>query len=120
MSTVTHANRLWHAAMTAAVTRVERYTLALTEFSSSRQQGHHTVYTQKTVRGPHRVLDCTAQIQRAQTFEAFNAVQFSEQLVHNTICDACRVMAPTGRYGVKLIKEQHAWRSSAGSPAHAS
>ena len=53
------------------------------------------------------------------TFEAFNAIQLSEELVHHAICHPCGVVAPAGRYSVKFIEEQHARRSSARSPAHA-
>ena len=51
------------------------------------------------------------------TGEPLNAVEFSEQLINDSVGDAGAVVPPLRRYAVELVEEQHARRRRRRPPA---
>lgn len=51
------------------------------------------------------------------TLEAFDAIKLCEELIDDAVGDAGAVVAALWCDGIKLVKEQHAWRRCARTPA---
>ena len=68
---------------------------------------------------PLQVSGCRILMKGVATFEALDAVELSQQLVDHPVGDASGVVAPLGRDGVKLVKEEDARRCCRRLPAPA-